>query len=122
MIFGLPVAARATLTAFSTASAPELAKKKLSIEAGTICEALRSTATSVYDDDIDLCVEEETGLCADRFNHFGMAVTGIGHANTAGEVEQFAPILRVNVRASARSATKLKMRDQAGVICGKFSS
>ncbi len=36
-------------------------------------------------------------LLADGFHHFGVAVAGIGHADAAGEIEQFPPIAGVDV-------------------------
>src|SRR5689334_21188853 len=51
------------------------------------------------DHEISLRMKEESGLFANRFDHFWMAVTSIRYANPTGEVEKFAPILRVDVRS-----------------------
>ena len=50
-------------------------------------------------DDIRLRMQEQPCLLADCFDHFGMAVTGIGHTNAAREVEQLPPVGGVDVWA-----------------------
>jgi hypothetical protein len=49
------------------------------------------------DDNVDLGMEKITGLLADCFNHFGMAVTGIGHTDSTGKIQQSSSIAGVDV-------------------------
>ena len=48
------------------------------------------------------------GLFADGFDYFGVAMTGVGHADTAGEVEQFASIIGVDVRTFCTFSDKIE--------------
>jgi hypothetical protein len=48
---------------------------------------------------VNLPMNEQPGLLPDGFYHFGMAVTRVGHANPAGEIQHLAPIRGVQVTA-----------------------
>ena len=75
MTFGRPVTCLASLTAPSVASAPELAKKKVSMSPGVISgEAGPQRLEQVVAVAVHLGVDEPTGLLADRLDHVGVAV------------------------------------------------
>jgi len=42
-------------------------------------------------------MEEESGLLTDRRDHFRVAMAGIGHADAAREVKQFASIIGIDI-------------------------
>ena len=44
-----------------------------------------------------LPVQQQTGLLADRFHHFGMAMTCVGYSNSAGEIKDPTPVGGVNI-------------------------
>jgi len=63
------------------------------------------------DDDIRLSVQEQTSLLANSLHYFGVAVTGIRHSNSAGEIQQLFAIISVDV--STFSAVSDKIEDAA---------
>ena len=109
MMFGRPVAARAILTAFSTASAPEFVKKKLSIEDwDDLSQFFDQLQHRFMDDDVSLRMKKKSSLFANRLDHFRMAMAGIGHADAASEVKQLASIFGVNIRAFSTLGNKIE--------------
>jgi hypothetical protein len=60
------------------------------------------------DDKIGLRMDEVPCLFTDRFDNLGMTVTRIGHADATGEVEQFAPVIGVDVRAFGAISNKVE--------------
>ena len=84
-------------------------KEEESIEGGTI---LRSSSIScsigLWMTMIRLRMQEKPSLFADGFDHFRVAVTGIGHADAAGEVQQFPSIIGVDVGAFGALGNKVE--------------
>ena len=81
---------RATLTAFSTASAPLLTKKvRFSWRARREpVEPLGQLDVGLVGGDREADVGEPVELVADRLDHARMAVAGVDHADAAAEVDQ----------------------------------
>jgi hypothetical protein len=50
------------------------------------------------DNNICLRMDEVTSLLTDRFHDLGMTVTGIRHADAAGEVQELSAIICINIR------------------------
>ena len=106
---GRPVAWRASFTAASVASAPELEKKKVSIRDGVICARraakLLGQRTAVA---VGLRVDELGRLLADRVDDARMAVPGARDRDAGGEVEV---LLAVGGRDhAARAGDDLEIR------------
>src|SRR5215208_4232572 len=49
------------------------------------------------DHKVRLGVDKIASLFANRFDHFGMTMSSIRHADSAGEIQQLAAIIRVDV-------------------------
>src|SRR5688572_10951470 len=60
------------------------------------------------DDQVGLGMDKQSHLLANRLDDLGMTMTGIGHADATGEVEQFTPIVGVDVRALGAFRNKVK--------------
>ena len=104
---GRPVASRAILTAFSTASAPEL---KNAARVGPRDRRERSEPLCELDvprvgDDREVGVDEPRRLLLDRLDDAWMAVADVAHADAAREVdEDVLPSTSVIVALSASAA------------------
>ena len=84
------VARRATFTAFSTASAPELKKAaRVSPRIGNeLAETLRELDVALVRHDRVVGVQEPVDLLADRFHHARMVVPDVRDADPAHEVDE----------------------------------
>ena len=88
MMFGRRVTCLASLTAASVISAPELAKKKVSIAPGAISESSRRQRLGeVVGEDVDLGVDEALRLGADRRRHLRVGVARGVDGDAGREVE-----------------------------------
>ena len=102
MTFGRPVACRASRSAASMASLPELAKNIRSRPGGSTSPS-RSTSVqqrAVHDGRV-LAVDQRADLLLRRRDHPGVAVPGAGHPDAGGEVEVAAVVLVVELDALA---------------------
>ena len=107
---GRPVARRAILTAFSTASAPELKNAaRVGPAIGASGRPSRS-ASSTYDavrDDREVGVDEPRRLLLDRLDDAWVAVADVEHADAAREVDE-----RVAVDVGDRRVQRLGGEDR----------
>ena len=88
MMFGRPVTCLASLMAASVISAPELAKKNVSMAPG-VSSARRGgqRLQQVVGEHVGLGVDEAGGLGGDRLDHVRVAVAGRVDGDPGGEVE-----------------------------------
>ena len=86
--FGRPVTCLASLTAASVISAPELAKKNVSMAPGAqLGEPGGERLEQVVGVDVRLGVDEARGLLGDRLDDVRVAVPGRVDGDAGGEVE-----------------------------------
>ena len=88
MTFGRPVTCLANLTAASVISAPELAKKNVSMRPGTSSASrVGQRLEQIVGEHVGLEVDATGRLPGDRLDHVGMAVTGRVDSDAGREVE-----------------------------------
>jgi hypothetical protein len=100
MIFGRPVACRASFTAPSTASAPRVAEKEaVQRRIYDRSQLLHQLQHGFMRDDIGLPVQQQAGLLLNGLHHVRVAVPGVRNPDPAGEIQEFISILIVNITA-----------------------
>ena len=102
MMFCLPVAAQGQLNGrFHCLGAGIGEEKGVQLFRHDLAQFLGELNHWFVIDDVGLGVDDSGGLFLDRFDHFGMRVPGVGHADAAGEIEVPIAIHVIQVNAFA---------------------
>ena len=104
---GRPVAARAILTAFSTASAPELTSSDFAsaVAGPELGQPAADLDVGLVHPDHEALVEEAVGLLVDRADDVLGAVAEVLAGDAAAEVDELPPVGVPDACAPARSTT-----------------
>ena len=106
MTLGRPVAWRASRSAASTASLPELAKNIRSRPGGSTSPSRSTSVSSGRCMTVVYCaVDQRADLPLRGLDHPRVAVSGAGHADAGGEIEVAAVVLVVEQTPSPRAAS-----------------